>query len=262
MWSTAPAPTRPYRPAGRGKPDLRPLARQRRTERRLGQRLAAGLTPAQAARAERVEPAEVEALLAEPDFAALVADYRALLAQPEPEARARLLTLARFLLMEAMNEGDLRAAMFVLREEERGRDPARTLADGVIAAFRRAATGATSPSPTRARASQPSAPRPPDHPVDRAGWRAAARLRETLVAEHATVRRATATPEPVGVLPTPDAQATAPAATPIPTAVAAPAAPKRLNRHQRRRVAALRRQGREPTGKPAGRPEPRGQGSP
>jgi hypothetical protein len=107
----APAPARPYHPAGRGSGDLRPFARRTRVQRRLGYRLATGMTPAQAATAEGSSEAEVGELLADPAFAMLVEEFRALEAQPEAETCRRLASLARFLLAEAVAEGDVRAAV-------------------------------------------------------------------------------------------------------------------------------------------------------
>lgn len=259
----------------------RPFARATLGRRRLSQRLAFGLTPAEAARAEGLPVAEVDALLADPDFAGLVEEYRALEALPEDRARGLLTRLARLVLEEAVSLGDLRAACFVLREEGRGRDPARTLADGVIAARRRAASPPP-PPPVAARpaATVPTAPRRPADPVDlvadRMAWRAAAQLRDTLVAEHAALHRARAeSPEPPPSRPAPPAR---PAATPpgnaasptaaaraaSPTAAARAASPKRsLNRAQRRRLAALDRRRLPPAGLPPGadhRPAPRSRG--
>src|SRR5687767_13053626 len=70
---------------------LRPaLAPPYPRRRRLGMRLAAGLTPVQAARSEGTPVAEVEGLLAEPAFLELVAVYRAIEALPPAERVARL----------------------------------------------------------------------------------------------------------------------------------------------------------------------------
>jgi hypothetical protein len=274
------APTAPRSPRG----GLRPWAREprRRAERRLCRRLAAGLTPAQAARAEGVEETEVETLLADPDFAALVDEFRALQALPEAEARALLLRLARGVLEEAAVEGDVRVALFIWREETRGRDPAATLADGVVAASRHAARPpAPVPAPPPPETPPPArAPRPPAHPADRIAWRTAARLREALVAEHATIRRcAPPSPRPSPILrtgeganpaargsphaPSPSQRERVGVRAPPPSPVAPamgggrgeggqpadldPPKPPPLNRHQRRRRAALDRRGRAAT---------------
>lgn len=228
------APARlPSHPASpRRSPNLlRPWVLQGRGRRRLGYRLASGLTPAQAARAEGLPEAEVEGLLAEPGFAALVEAYRELEARPAEEARRRLVSLARFLLDEALLEGDVRAALFVLRQDERSRDPAEVLADGVLAAHRRAATPprptapAVSPDPRPAAA--PS--RASRDPLDRSLERVAACLRDRLADERLAVHLATAADPAV---PAP--------ADPAPTTPAVPSCAQ-VNRRERRRRAAVAR---------------------
>lgn len=200
---------------------------QGRGRRRLGYRLASGLTPAQAARAEGLPEAKVEALLAEPGFAALVEAYRELEARPAEEARRRLVSLARFLLDEALLEGDVRAALFVLRQDERSRDPAEILADGVLAAQRRAAATPTVPPATPA--PRPEASRSRRDPLDRSLERVAAGLRDRLADERLAVHLATAA----------DPAVPAPADL-APTTPAAPS-PTPANRRERRRRAALTR---------------------
>ncbi|HZH45160.1 MAG TPA: hypothetical protein VEY31_00855, partial [Roseococcus sp.] len=164
----------------------RPFARKTAQHRRLGQKLSIGLSAAQAARLEGLAPQAVETLLTEPDFSALVQGYKALDTMPEEEQRRILTQLARHLLMEAAALGDIRVACFILREEQHGRDPARTLADGVIAAKQRAARPApaapVSPGLSRAR-------RDPD---DRMIERVETRLRGELQQEHAAVEAVTA----------------------------------------------------------------------
>lgn len=218
-----PASGLPRQSAPRG--NLRPFARAYARERRLGRRLAFGLTPAQAARVEGIEAAEVERLLADPGFAGLVDEYRALDALPDEERRRVLTNLARNLVQEAIASGDLGAALFVLREEACGRDPARTLADGVIAAHRRpvrAPAPTLAPRPATAAAPPASPPDLPGVPAcagDRAASRIAARLREAVRLEHATLRRAAAHDA--------DRAGTGASATgaPVRAAVAAPPAP-------------------------------------
>lgn len=157
---------------------------------RLAQRLAAGLTPQQAAAAQGSDAGEVAALLEQPDFAALVASYRSLAEAPEAEQTARLVKLARIAIENALGGLDMAAGFFVLRENARGRDPAVTLARGVRAAAARR-TEPTVPTPTGAVRS-PSMPRDPGLQLINRG---AARLRAGLVAEHAARDFATA-PEP------------------------------------------------------------------
>ena len=108
-----------------------------------------------------------------------------------PEERRRILTeLARHLLMEAVALGDVRVACFILMQERKGQDPARTLADGVIAAKKRAARPAPAP-PTPSQT-----PRPPRDPDDRMLERVEARLRGELQHEHAVVQAAMADETP------------------------------------------------------------------
>src|SRR5215210_7362944 len=123
----------------------RPFARVTARDRRMGQKLSMGLTPAQVARREGMGAAEVETLVAEPDFKALVEGYRALHAMSEDEQRRILTQLARHLLMEATALGDVRVATFIILQERMGKDPARTLTDGVIAASKRVPVPAPAP---------------------------------------------------------------------------------------------------------------------
>lgn len=238
MPTTAPRPASSPRPRStRGL--LRPWVRPGNLKLRLGRRLAAGLTPAQAARGLDLPEAEVAALVADPDFAALVDECRALDATPEDEARQNLVALARFLLTDAIVEGDLRAVIFVLREEERGRDPARTLADGVLAAHRRAAAPAPAPAPPSAPAA-PRRPRPAADPIDRFAWRAATYFRREIRREFAVLHGA-APAEPSSSA-TSVVAAAPPAAVPAPSPSSTTRPGRRpRNRRERRRSAALRR---------------------
>jgi hypothetical protein len=111
---------------------------------------------------------------------------------PEEEQRRILTQLARHLLMEATALGDVRVAMFILLQERMGKDPARTLADGVIAASKRAAASAPAP---RTASSSPRAPRPSDDPDLRTMQRVESRLRGELQQEHAAVQAAVAADE-------------------------------------------------------------------
>src|SRR5215208_6685440 len=150
----------------------RPFARVTARDRRMSQKLSMGLTPRQVARLEGMASAEVETLVADPSFKALIDGYNTLHAMPEDEQRRILTQLARHLLMEATALGDVRVAMFILLQEHMGKDPARTLADGVIAANRRAAQPAPAP---RTPSSSPRAPRRRTTPscARYSGWRAA-----------------------------------------------------------------------------------------
>jgi hypothetical protein len=170
----------------------RPFARVTARDRRMGQKLSMGLTPKQVARLEGMVPADVESLVAEPSFKALVDGYTTLHAMPEDEQRRILTQLARHLLMEATALGDVRVAMFILLQERMGKDPARTLADGVIAANRR--TAAPAPVP-RSPSPSPRAPRQSDDPDLRTIQRVESRLRGELQQEHAAVQAAVAADE-------------------------------------------------------------------
>ena len=170
----------------------RPFARVTARDRRMGQKLSMGLTPAQVVRLEGMVPADVETLVAQPDFKALVDGYNTLHAMPEDEQRRILTQLARHLLMEATALGDVRVAMFILLQERMGKDPARTLADGVITANRRAAQPAPAP---RTLSPSPRAPRPSDDPDLRTMQQVESRLRGELQQEHAAVQAAVAADE-------------------------------------------------------------------
>ena len=150
----------------------RPFARVTARDRRMGQKLSMGLTPKQVARLEGMASADVETLVAEPEFKALIDGYNTLHAMPEDEQRRILTQLARHLLMEATALGDVRVAMFILLQERMGKDPARTLADGVIAANRRAPPRHPLPARPAPRRVPPARPTIPT--CGRcSGWRAA-----------------------------------------------------------------------------------------
>jgi hypothetical protein len=170
----------------------RPFARVTARDRRMSQKLSMGLTPRQVARLEGMVPADVETLVAEPEFKALVDGYNTLHAMPEDEQRRILTQLARHLLMEATALGDVRVATFVILQERMGKDPARTLADGVIAANKRAAQPAPAP---RTPSPSPRAHRPSDDPELRTMQRVESRLRGELQQEHAVVHAAVAADE-------------------------------------------------------------------
>ena len=110
-----------------------------------------------------------------------------------PEAhRKRLVLLARQALERALALDDAPVAVFVLEEEARDRDPAATLADGVLQAKARA---------LRPPAEPPLKPRPGRYrwdPLRTMMHRGTARLRHAIQAEdairHAAVRAAAAPP--------------------------------------------------------------------
>jgi hypothetical protein len=166
-----------------------PLRHDFARRRRIGRRAAAGLPAATIARAEGLAAAEVERLLAEPDFLALVAAYRSLAAMPEPARLERLVKLAFDVLERALEDGDGRTALFVLMQHERRRNPARTIAQGVSAACRRAAK-TPPPPPSRRRIAR----RLPADPLARAEGRVRAKLRAAVAAEHELRHAAEAEP--------------------------------------------------------------------
>lgn len=165
---------------------------------RAAQRLASGLTPAEAARAEGCEPGAIEALLDRKGFRGLVESCKALAERPEAEQIRRLVLLARQTIELALADWDTGAAFFVLREHDQGRDPARTLAERVLARVRALPTPAPAPP---AGASPSTVPRPAaaadgHDPLDALVRRRAAALEGATLAEHAVRTAATAAAAP------------------------------------------------------------------
>ena len=159
----------------------------RRDWLRVADRLAAGLSPAAAALAEGERGAAlVEELLAQEDFRELVEATRESLAEPPEVQRRRLVILARQTLERAMAwDGDPRAALFVLEEDARGRDPAETLADGVQKARRRAIATAASPAAPPRAPEHSAEPQPRYDPLQAMVHRGAARCRDMVRIEEA-----------------------------------------------------------------------------
>ena len=108
-------------------PRRHPLASPR-GHLRAAERLAGGLRPAAVARLEGVAEAEIDVLLAQPDFQELVESLVELEAMPQEERLRQLEQMAWCTLERAMADDDWRAAAFVLAELRRGRNPARSLA--------------------------------------------------------------------------------------------------------------------------------------
>ena len=157
---------------------------------RIAHRLAAGLPPRAAALPEGGDEALVQRLLEREEFRAVVAGARGDLAAPPAAHRKRLVLLARQALERALALDDAPVAVFVLEEEARDRDPAATLADGVLQAKARA---------LRPPAERPAKPRPGRYrwdPLRTMMHRGTARLRHAIQAEdairHAAVRAAAA----------------------------------------------------------------------
>ena len=158
----------------------RPL---RRDWLRIADRLAAGLSPKAAALPEGGDEAMVDGLLAREDFQALVEAARAWHEDSDEAARRKLVVMARQALARAMDwEDDPRAALFVLDEEARGRDPAATVAAAVLKRPRRA------PAPSDGIRSRP--PRLQD-PMSALCARTRRRLADEVRGE-AAIRQATA----------------------------------------------------------------------
>jgi hypothetical protein len=161
---------------------------------RLANRLAGGIPPAVAALPEGGSAELVESMLAREDFRAIVAETKEMLAEPVAAQRQHLIDLARQAMERALMLNDGPVACFVLEEEAHDRDPAVTLADGVLKARERdrrpPAEPAARPKPSRTRA--------PRHPLRRMMERGAARMREDVAVEEALrhAARAAAKPPP------------------------------------------------------------------
>ena len=138
---------------------LRPRRSPGLTRCRLATRVAAGLSPAQAARAEGLPGDEAEALLARPDFGRLVQDFRDLAALGREERLARLEALAFDVLEDAIGAGDVRVVLWFLSERHAGRDPVRRVAEAVVRQAERAGAPPT-PRPASPPARRPTARRP------------------------------------------------------------------------------------------------------
>jgi hypothetical protein len=168
---------------------------------RAAYRLTAGMSPARLAHAEGVPQAEVDALLAQPDFQELLQALAEMEALPEAERLRRLERMAWHVLEMALADGDWRAAAFVADQMRRGCHPARSLAQSVIDAQARAAA-ARPGKPVRPRRARPY------DAVDAALGRAASGLRAILGLEAALAHL----PEPQVAEPVETPAATQPAA--------------------------------------------------
>ena len=120
-------------PACRPTPRRPPLSAPR-GQLRAAYRLTAGMSRTNLARAEGVAQAEVDVLLAQPDFQELLAAL-AEMEELTPEERLRQLErMAWHVLEMALADGDWRAAAFVADQMRRGCHPARSLAQGELTA--------------------------------------------------------------------------------------------------------------------------------
>jgi hypothetical protein len=200
---------------------------------RLARRLGAGMSARRAAAAEGLSENDLGALLADSDFTDLVEACRRFDALPEDEAVERLVKLAYIVIEDALNRGHVMVGFYVVREHERGRNPARSLARSAVAARRRAVAQAAQPEHEPAEPPAPKPKRPASHPADRAARAAAARLRSALLDE-AVLHEAVPAPAKPKVAHPSDiiarhvarclASTTAPARSPPPTSRAPPRA--------------------------------------
>ncbi len=179
----------------------------------LARRLAAGLDPARAAQAARCPAELLEQLMGEAAFLEIVQGWRELLALA-PEARTERLTkLAQLVLEEALERRSLPAALFTLAQARRGRDPVRTLVDGLERGLARAAAehaaehaaegvaAAPAAAAPASRDPQGSPPAPPDprprpDPLATLCHRTAAGLQAAIVVEQGRWTAAAAGPDP------------------------------------------------------------------
>jgi hypothetical protein len=174
-----------------------------RGQLRAAYRLTAGMSRTNLARAENVTPAEIDQLLAQPDFQELLEALTEMAALP-PAARLRQLEQMAWCVLEmAVGTGDWRAAAFVADQMRRGCHPARSLAQAVLDAQARAL--AQNPGkPVRPRRARPY------NAIDAALGRAASGLRAILGLEEAL----THLPEPKPAEPVEIAAEAPPAAKP------------------------------------------------
>ena len=159
---------------------------------RLANRLAGGIPPAVAALPEGGSAELVAAMLAREDFRAIVEETKEMLAEPVAAQRQHLIDLARQAMARALMLNDGPVACFVLEEEAQDRDPAVTLADGVLKARERDRRPPAEPTgPPR-----PRRTRAPRHPLRRMMDRGAARMREDVAVEEALRHAARAAAQP------------------------------------------------------------------
>jgi hypothetical protein len=165
---------------------------------RAARRLGAGWPIPQVARVLKCDPMDLHLLLREEPFAELFRAYCDLRELAPEERIRRLREVALLVLEEALEAKDPRVAWFVLRECERGQDPALTLARGISDAAerdRRAARPYEEAPPPPSVRQAPATPRLPAAPADRVAWRTAARMREGVMEE--TAGRREAPPPPI-----------------------------------------------------------------
>ena len=153
------APETPYLMAallsGRRRPRKRPGAKDWLN---IAHRLAAGLPPRAAALPEGGDETLVARLLEREEFRAMVEGSRVDLAAAPEAHRKRLIGLARQALERALLCDDVPVAVFVLEEEAHDRDPAVTLAEGVLKAKARTLRPPGESRPSRAPAATAGTP--------------------------------------------------------------------------------------------------------
>ncbi len=94
---------------------------------RLARRLAGGMTPAEVARHEDTDEAEILSLLEDEKFQEHVAYYRREAELPEDEREALLIRTAFASLQHLADMGDTKALLFLAYEGNRGRHPENRL---------------------------------------------------------------------------------------------------------------------------------------
>ena len=132
----------------------------RRDRRRTAQAMANGRTAQEMALVNRVPVMEVEKLLRDEEFQELLGHYRTIAELSYDERLARLAPLALAILEMGLETGDMRVAMFVLHEQQRGRDPAMSIAKRFIARVE-ASAHEVRPKPERRQPAPPAEPRQP-----------------------------------------------------------------------------------------------------
>ena len=139
------------------------LRRPRLDRRRIVRRFAAGHGPEHVARLEGADLGDIMRLLVSRGFQDLINNCAALMALPPLERQACALEAAWQVIEMALEEGDVRVAMLVVREAGQGRVAAQTLAQAILAQLERCHL----PCPAAiASAPHPGAMAPPAEPVD------------------------------------------------------------------------------------------------
>ena len=110
-------------PYPRRSPASRPGVRRMR----LARRLAGGMTPAEVARAEDTDEAEILSFLADPRFRELMAFFQAESELPEDERERLLIDTAMAELWHLVDMGDTKVLLFLAYEADRGRVPENRL---------------------------------------------------------------------------------------------------------------------------------------